>query len=144
MDRMLILKAISDETRMNILVLLLQHNYCVRALARKLNLSEAAISQHLKIFREAELITGEKRGYFIHYKVNRSILHELAADIEDLATIKRQICTPEEGGCYPSEQERCHVQKEKCDAGENPCCRAQSLEDGQNERHGHCHCRKPE
>lgn len=59
MDRSLVLKAIADETRMKILTLLLEHNYCVRALARSLELSEAAISQHLKVLREAGLLIGE-------------------------------------------------------------------------------------
>ena len=66
MDRMLVLKAIADETRMKILLLLLRHNYCVRALARKLELSEGAVSQHLKILRDAGLLIGEKKGYFMH------------------------------------------------------------------------------
>jgi len=43
-----ILKAMADDTRFRILILLLQHNYCVRALSRKLELSESAISQHIK------------------------------------------------------------------------------------------------
>ena len=51
MDKTNVLKAIADETRMNILMLLLRHNYCVRALANELNLTEATISQHLKVLR---------------------------------------------------------------------------------------------
>ena len=47
-----LLKAMSDETRFKILTLLLEHNYCVRGLAKKLDLSEAAVSQHLKILRK--------------------------------------------------------------------------------------------
>ena len=113
MDQLLVLKAISDESRMKIVTLLLQHNYCVRALARKLNLSEAAISQHLKVLRNADLLSGERRGYFMHYDVNRSMLHELAAYIEELATIKRENCNPKKGGCYNLEQERCHIQKQR-------------------------------
>ena len=66
MDKQKVLKAIADETRMSILKLLLRHNYCVRALANELNLTEATISQHLKVMREAGLLTGEKRGYFMH------------------------------------------------------------------------------
>ncbi|HCA28093.1 MAG TPA: ArsR family transcriptional regulator [Ruminococcaceae bacterium] len=114
MDRALVLKAIADETRMNILTLLLHHNYCGRALARKLDLSEAAISQHLKVLREAGLLIGEKRGYFMHYDVNRNVLHELATNIEQLAVIERELCTPEQGRCQPSERGRCHVNKKDC------------------------------
>jgi len=59
MDKNKLLKAIADDTRMNILTLLLRHNYCVRALANELNLSEATISQHLKVLREAGVLVGE-------------------------------------------------------------------------------------
>ena len=147
MDRVLVLKAIADETRMNIMTLLLRHNYCGRALARKLELSEAAISQHLKVLREAGLLIGEKRGYFMHYDVNRNVLHELAASIDELVAIERELCTPEHGGCQPSEQERCHANKEDCNAEVKEFCNGSELEpkgDGQNGQHGHCHCHKSE
>ncbi|NLM15056.1 MAG: winged helix-turn-helix transcriptional regulator [Clostridiaceae bacterium] len=87
MNKEKILKAIANETRMRILTLLLQHNYCVRALANKLNLTEATISQHLKVLRKAGLLAGEKRGYFMHYTVERLVLSELARELEALATL---------------------------------------------------------
>ncbi len=108
MDKIKVLKAVSDNTRMNILTLLLKHNYCVRALANKLNLTEASISQHLKVLREAGLIVGEKRGYFMHYDVNRTVLHQLAKEIEALAEIEKIGCTPvKEENCPTLEQNDC-------------------------------------
>lgn len=146
MDKTLILKAIADETRMNILLLLLRHNYCVRALARKLELSEGAISQHLKVLRDAGLLTGEKKGYFMHYDVNRDELHTLAAEIEALASIEREVCTPEEGGCHSPEQERCHIQKQNCSEEVKEICHGSDFAKGENghEHHGHCHCHQSE
>ena len=91
MDRTLVLKALADETRMRILTLLLGHNYCVRALAKSLKLTEATISQHLKVMREAGLLTGEKRGYSMHYAVKRAVLRELARELEALAAIERDV-----------------------------------------------------
>lgn len=108
MNKIQILKALSDNTRMNILTLLLKYNYCVRALAQKLQLSEASISQHLKILREAGLIEGEKRGYFMHYDVNRSALKHLAQEIDDLSTITKEDCTPnKEIDCPTLETKQC-------------------------------------
>ena len=63
-------KALADENRLLLLRLLLRRNCCVRALARQLDISEAAVSQHLKVLREAGLIFGEKCGYFMHYTVH--------------------------------------------------------------------------
>ena len=99
MELTLVLKAIADETRKKILTLLLRHNYCARALARNLELSERGVSQHLKVLRDAGLLTGEKRGYYMHYNVNRNVLHTLADEIEALACVKRETCTPEAGNC---------------------------------------------
>jgi len=139
-DRMLILKAIADETRMKILSLLLRHNYCVRALARKLELSEGAVSQHLKVLRDAGLLIGEKKGYFMHYDVNRDVLHALAAEIEGLASLEWELCTPEEGGCHSSEQEHCHLQKQDCSEEVHEACHGADSAKGGNfhEHSGHC------
>ncbi len=87
-----LLKAIADETRFQMLILLLRHNYCVRALSRKLNLSESAISQHIKVLKEADLLTGVKKGYYMHYDVNRGTLREISFKIEELAAIEREVC----------------------------------------------------
>lgn len=138
MDRTLVLKAIADETRMKILSLLLKHNYCVRALARNLELSESTISQHLKALREAGLLVGEKCGYFMHYDVERKVLHELSREIEALATIKREACTPKMGGCQPSEQENCHV-KGECSDETKEFCHGKH-HDEEDSHHGDCKC----
>lgn len=108
MDKKKVLKAIADETRMSILKLLLRHNYCVRALANELKLTEATISQHLKVLREAGLLVGEKRGYFMHYTVERPVLHELAKEIKSLADIDQEACLPEKrDDCPANEKQDC-------------------------------------
>ena len=81
-------KALGDKTRFDLLNLLLTHNLCVGALARRLGLSEAAISQHLKQLREAGLVKGEKRGYWTHYVVDRGELSRLARSLIDLTDLK--------------------------------------------------------
>ena len=86
------LTALADETRLNIIILLINSTYCVRALSRELGISEPAVSQHLKILREAGLITGEKKGYFMHYQVNKNALYNLADEISSLAGIKSKSC----------------------------------------------------
>ncbi|MEQ8172490.1 MAG: metalloregulator ArsR/SmtB family transcription factor [Candidatus Eremiobacterota bacterium] len=80
-----ILKALSDETRFKIITLLLNRDFCVRALSRHLEISEAAVSQHLKILREAGLVKGEKRGYWVHYIVDRTILEYTGEELKKMA-----------------------------------------------------------
>ena len=101
-------RALADENRMLILRLLLRRNCCVRALSRQLDISEAAVSQHLKVLREAGLILGEKCGYFTHYTVNRAALTALADQLYAMASsADRMPCTPQHGGCSRAEFEKC-------------------------------------
>jgi ArsR family transcriptional regulator len=73
-----ILKSLADENRFRIINLLLTHDLCVGALACHLDISKSAVSQHLQVLRKAGLVKGEKRGYWTHYSVERSVLHDLA------------------------------------------------------------------
>lgn len=101
-------KALADENRMLILRLLLRRNCCVRALSRQLDISEAAVSQHLKVLREAGLILGEKSGYFTHYTVNRPALQVLSDMLSEMARAAECVpCTPLHGGCSAAEFEKC-------------------------------------
>ena len=101
-------KALADENRLLLLRLLLRRNCCVRALARQLDISEAAVSQHLKVLREAGLIFGEKCGYFMHYTVNRAVLKELSSQLSRMAFSAEQLpCTPQHGGCSRAEYDKC-------------------------------------
>lgn len=83
---LMIMKSLSDETRFKILSLLLKHDFCVRALSKKLNISEAAVSQHLQILKKAGLVKGEKRGYYTHYLVQREEITKAAEHLKDIAS----------------------------------------------------------
>jgi ArsR family transcriptional regulator len=140
-DKSIVLKAIADDTRIKILELLLRHNYCVRALAKKLSLTEATISQHLKVLREAGLLEGEKRGYFMHYDVKRDVLHELAKEIEVSAQMERKPCEPDEhGNCAAGETQHCHKKAECSDEVKEFCHGKENVEGGGH--HGNCHGHK--
>lgn len=87
MDLIKIMKALSDETRYKMLKLLLKHDFCVGALAIRLNTSESAVSQHLKVLRNANIVKGDKRGYYTHYYVDRKVLEEVAEQIVELSRV---------------------------------------------------------
>ena len=80
-------KALSDESRLKLVNLLLTHDFCVGALAHHLKISEAAVSQHLRQLREAGLVKGEKRGYWTHYTVDKVKLRDLAEDLRNLTEL---------------------------------------------------------
>ncbi|MBN1696590.1 MAG: winged helix-turn-helix transcriptional regulator [Spirochaetales bacterium] len=81
-------KALGDDTRFAIVTLIAKRPLCGKAIARILTLSESAISQHLKILRECGLVSGEKRGYWVHYTVNHPIIDELLQELKKAAGSK--------------------------------------------------------
>ncbi|RJQ65805.1 MAG: ArsR family transcriptional regulator [Desulfobacteraceae bacterium] len=79
------LKAMADEKRLKILHMLIANDLCVGALAKQLDISKPALSQHLQILRKAGLVKGEKRGYWTHYVVDRQALWRIALELNNLA-----------------------------------------------------------
>jgi len=70
-------KALSVPVRLKILKLIADRPLCVNAITRFLSISQPAVSQHLAVLRQAGLVTGEKRGYMVHYTFNRSRFEDL-------------------------------------------------------------------
>ena len=62
-----ILKALGEPMRLKIYQALLERKHCVRSLSNKFGISESAISQHMKVMKDAGLVYGEKYGYHTHY-----------------------------------------------------------------------------
>jgi len=71
------LRVLSVETRFRMLSLLAERNLCVGALACHLGLTQGAVSQHLKVLREAGLVVAERDGYYVHYRVNEKAVTQL-------------------------------------------------------------------
>ena len=69
-----VFKALSAETRVRMLQLLKDHALCVGALSARLDVTQGAVSQHLRILRDADLVVPEKRGYYVHYRLNEKTL----------------------------------------------------------------------
>ena len=91
MDIALIFKCLADENRFRIIQLLSQRKYCVRALSKELGISEPAVSQHIRLLKNAGLLEiGDKNGYHIHYAVNKNYLMLLSEEIKLLADSVRE------------------------------------------------------
>ncbi len=71
-----IFKVLSVDTRIKIIELLKRQSLCVNALARILGITPAAVSQHLRVLRDCDIVIADKQGYFVHYRVNSEILAE--------------------------------------------------------------------
>lgn len=67
-------KILSADTRVRMIQLLKHRSLCVNAIARQLGITAAAVSQHLRVLRDADLLRADKQGYFVHYRVNETTL----------------------------------------------------------------------
>lgn len=78
------LKALSDKTRRDILTLLRQGRKSAGEIAEAFPVSGAAISRHLSVLKDADLIRDEREGKYIYYELNASVLEEIMLWITQL------------------------------------------------------------
>ena len=71
------LKALSDPIRRQILELLKAGRLPAGEIAEKFPVSGAAVSKHLSVLKEADLIRDSKEGKYIYYELNTSVLEEV-------------------------------------------------------------------
>lgn len=71
-----VFKAISDPTRREILKLLNDKNLSAGEIAEHFDISKPALTKHLNILREAELVSSEKQGNFVIYSINITVLQQ--------------------------------------------------------------------
>ena len=104
-----VFKSLASEVRLEILSLLSEHPLCVNALASELDVSQPAVSQHLRVLENVRLIKGKKMGNMVHY----SLIPENFA--ESSAFIARLTKNKEEANMC-KEKEKCHMGKDpkKC------------------------------
>ena len=72
-----IFKVLSDIQRREILVLLKNGRLSAGEIAEKMGLTPAALSYHLKLLKQAELVIEYKQKNFIYYEINITVLVEL-------------------------------------------------------------------
>ena len=78
------LKALADPTRREILNLLRGGRLSAGEITEHFSVTGAAISRHLSVLREADLIRDSREGKFIYYQLNASVLEEIMLWITDL------------------------------------------------------------
>jgi ArsR family transcriptional regulator len=92
------IQIIGQQARIQILLVIARQEACVCHIEAALNLRQAAISQHLMVLRDAGLVSAQREGRNIFYRLTRpeliDIIHQVAAlaglDIESLAAISHK------------------------------------------------------
>jgi len=78
------LKALADPTRREILNLLKKGKLSAGEITDHFDITAAAISRHLSVLKEADLIDDTREGKYIFYELNASVLEEIMLWITDL------------------------------------------------------------
>lgn len=81
------LKALAVETRVRIIDLLKSKGpFGAKSIAELIGITPAAVSQHLKILRQAGLVRSERKGYWIPYTINEEALENCRQILNDICT----------------------------------------------------------
>lgn len=80
-------KVLGVDTRIKIIRMLSEKCFCVGALSKRLGITPGAVSQHLRILRSVDLVISEKRGYFVHYRLNEKVLQNWKFEINKLFNV---------------------------------------------------------
>ena len=78
------LKALADPVRRDILNLLKSGRLSAGEICDHFSITAAAISRHLSVLKEADLIRDNREGKFIYYELNASVLEEIMLWITEL------------------------------------------------------------
>lgn len=138
-------RALAAPARITMVQVLKNRALCAGALAKTLGITPGAVSQHLQVLKEAGLVEAEKRGYFLHYRLNhqtlarwKEALAEFLSAPEDvepcifikqgggtMCNCKTQCQKPEElkgkpEECSPEQIKKCHGE-----GAEHPCVPSQ-------------------
>ncbi|ARV45313.1 ArsR/SmtB family transcription factor [Bacillus inaquosorum] len=93
------LKTLSDQTRLMMMKIFLEKEYCVCQLVDMFEMSQPAISQHLRKLKNAGFVNEDRRGQWRYYSINKScpefdtlhfLLHQIDQEDELLKHIKQK------------------------------------------------------
>jgi ArsR family transcriptional regulator, arsenate/arsenite/antimonite-responsive transcriptional repressor len=72
----LVFKALSDKNRRKIIEILRKKDMSVKELNNYFPITQASLSHHLDMLKRAGLVVDERRGQFIYYSLNMSVIEE--------------------------------------------------------------------
>ncbi len=78
------LRALADPTRREILTLLRGGSKSAGEICEHFSITAAAVSRHLSVLKDADLIRDQREGKFIIYTLNTSVLEDIMLWVKDL------------------------------------------------------------
>jgi len=96
MDKIKVFKALADETRFRLFILLLHHEFNVNEMVQALEMGQSRISRHLKILTESGVLTSRRNGSFVYYHAvineeSKALIEYLRQDLESAPGLKQDL-----------------------------------------------------
>ena len=82
MDR--VFQALSDKNRLKILDLLKKKDMSVGEILENFSITNASLSHHLDILKRVNLVVSERKGQYIYYSLNISVMEEIMMQISKI------------------------------------------------------------
>ena len=83
--------ALSDETRLEIVQRLRVGERCVCDLTDLLDAAQSRLSFHLKVLKDAGLVSDRREGRWVHYSLNRAVFDELRSLLGEMKPSSRRL-----------------------------------------------------
>ncbi|WP_298407361.1 autorepressor SdpR family transcription factor [uncultured Chloroflexus sp.] len=87
------LQALSDPTRRAILQMLNERDMTAGEIAGRFSISAPSVSHHLNVLKAADLVTSERHGQHIIYRLNATVLQEVLSLLMDLFKVGADVDT---------------------------------------------------
>jgi ArsR family transcriptional regulator, arsenate/arsenite/antimonite-responsive transcriptional repressor len=91
--------ALSDETRIEIIDMLESGERCVCELQDTLNAAQSRLSFHLRVLKDAGVVTDRREGRWSYYELNREAFDEAEAILRELRPRARRASLRADGCC---------------------------------------------
>jgi ArsR family transcriptional regulator len=98
-DKVLIMsevfKALGDPTRLRMIRMLASKmggNLCVINLAKRLGITQPAVSQHIKVLKSIGILKPNRKGFRVHYSIDADVLNAYKKDIDELFKMAFERC----------------------------------------------------
>ena len=82
-----IFKALGDPTRLRIIKILASNTkgrLCVIDIAKRIGITQPAVSQHIRVLKHLNLLDSERKGYRVYYSVNIDVMKEFKNNMDEL------------------------------------------------------------
>ncbi|MEG0327686.1 MAG: metalloregulator ArsR/SmtB family transcription factor [Erysipelothrix sp.] len=83
-DVVYVLKALSDETRLKIIKMLVSEELCACHILEEFEITQPTLSYHMKILVDAKIVSSRKDGNWIRYSLNKTMMLELESFFHEL------------------------------------------------------------